>query len=150
MGLHTLGEISGAELVQCSKGCLAGAGASELCWFFASWNFNPAQLVPPLRPCQDCAPLTPSSGNISSLLRGCCGCRASAGGFGCGTPAPISVPAHRLEVRLLLQQVWRLLRSSHARCCSCGKCGALCLEPVVSSLNCFILKLDSAMRSPWQ
>lgn len=105
---------------------------STVLGFFASCSFNPAE--PVLGLCQDCAHLAPSSGNISSLLRGCCRCRASAG----GTPAPISVPAHRLEVRLVVQQV---LRSSHTQCCSCGKCGSLCLQPVVSSLNCFILKL---------
>lgn len=144
------GEIHGAELVQYSKGFPAGTGASELFHFFASYNFNPAQPVLPLEPCQDCAHLAPPSGNISSLLRGCCRCRASASGFCCGTPAPSRAPAHRLEVRLVLEQVLRLLRSSHTRCSSCGNCGALCLEPVVSSLNCFILKLDSAVRSPWQ
>lgn len=40
-------------------------------------------------------------------------------------PGPVSVPAHALEVRLVLQQLLRLLRSSRTRCCSCGKRGVL-------------------------
>lgn len=94
--------------------------------FNASSNFNPAQLVPSLRTCQDHACLAPASGNeFPAQSRAAVGAGPVLVGSAVGLQSPILVSTCKLEVRLLLQRHLRLLRSSLTRCCSCGKHGAL-------------------------
>lgn len=92
----------------------------------------------------DLARIMPAWHHPLEAFPACPGAAVGAGSELWDTGSHLS-PCTQLEVRLVLQQVLRLLRSSHTH-----KCGALCLEPGLSSLNSFTLRLDSAARSPWQ